>query len=143
MTADIVKMGYTVPLYIPIKITVEPDPLGTVNSIVRIARRADDKLLRGILVPVGKTPKIGLGPRSGVFSNSLWASFQTVWFVEVDGRRIFEISEWDRAMRVPYPKPHIPWRRRARWKIRRAHIAVAGRLGYVLASECRCGDDDD
>lgn len=140
MSTDVIKWGMTYQIYCPIKLRVEPDPLGDVNCIIRVLRRSDDEPIRSILhtnTP-GLEPKIGYGNITD-HGDKWWMLSFPVWTVEIDGKRILEIPEHETWGPFP-PIPKPPLRRRIQQRGRELADAVAKRLGYMRTAEC---DHDD
>jgi hypothetical protein len=132
--------------------TVEADPLGDVNRIVRLWRLNHDGTrtqLRAVLHRVvdGATLKVAKGypighrvdPADG-HGVGMWAlGFDQVWIVEVDGRRVIEVPHFDAIEPAP-PLPPIPWRRRVRNAVNRRKRstldAIARPFGYHHSDDC-------
>jgi len=151
MSADVLKYGWTFKVYIPIKVRVDPDPLGDVNCIIRVLRRSDDKVIRSILhtnTP-GLDPQVGYGSHEyaripSPFGGHGWPLSYPVFTVEVDGKRIAEIDEYDPDLyeRPPLPQPplHQRLQRRIASRGRNTADVVAKKLGYTRTGECDCDD---
>lgn len=126
-----------------ISATVESDPLGDVNKIVRL--RCGGRVVKTALCHVPDDAPVMVGranaPTISLFDmdwNLATRTYSFVgYYVEVDGRRVIEAT--DAEMRLPAPPaPHIPWKFRVkRWVDRAAvkHLQpradrLAERLGY-------------
>lgn len=141
MTAlrDVQKIGFTYQIYCPIKVCVDPDPLGDVNCVIRVLRRLDDSLIKAVLhrnTPGIEKPKIGYGSSHFEDDGGIWGCIWgfPVWYVEVDGERVIEVPEHETWPPTP-PPPPITWRRRPRTAVnartRKLTNRIAGRFGYV------------
>lgn len=136
-------------------VTIEPDPLGTVNKIIRIVRHNSDGTttpIKAALAPVsaGTMVRFGRGilegrnePRRGIWEFPQWlVAGVPCWFAEVDGRRVLQVP--DHETWPAFPTPKSPWHRRARHtlscRLRTAADAAAGRLGYHRDGQCE-GDE--
>jgi hypothetical protein len=132
--------------------TLEADPLGDVNKIVRLWRINRDgtrtQLGPAVLHPAAARARLKVGTgrdyRGQLYRNeSPWFSIfgGAVWYVEVDGKRVIEVDHL--AALEPYPPPpRPPLRRRVRAAVKRRARgladAIAGQLGYTRTGECDC-----
>lgn len=133
-------------------VTVEADPLGDVNKIVRLhVAEAGGRMVfhKAGLCPInaGDSVRVGQEPVrqvSGMYEDALLAFWQfsgpTRYFAEVGGRRIVEVLSTDLPRK---PMPRTPLQRRLMGKLRRVREQlrrrmldpVAHRLGYIHDSE--------
>ena len=127
-------------------VTIEPDPLGPVNSILSLVRQESDGTrtkIRSALAPVraGTTVQLGFGPMESqledIAHGPLTLSVPCYW-IAVNGRRVMQVPEHETWPAFPTPKS--PWHRRARHtlscRLRTAADAAAGRLGYHRDGQC-------
>lgn len=164
---ELTTYALSYPIYVGLSTRVEPDPLGDINSIVRLMRRNRDGTqtsIKAALYPIhpDDTIKIGHGggfnvnvhagapwqiiaggrPRQTPFPETIWTA--PTWYVEVNGKRIIEIPE-HLQYEPPPPAPRPPWHHRARTAIhtrmRSTADRIAARLGYTPADECYCEDE--
>lgn len=133
-------------------VTVETDPLGDVNKIVRllVAEPGGRMVFRKAgLCPInaGDSVRVGSEPVrqvSGQYEDTLLSFWQFSgpqrYFAEVGDRRVVEVLSTDLPRK---PVPRTPLRRRLMGKLRRGreHLRrrfldpVAHRLGYIHDSE--------
>ncbi|HEY2066336.1 MAG TPA: hypothetical protein VGG84_10295 [Gemmatimonadaceae bacterium] len=132
--------------------TIEADPLGDVNRIVRLWRQNRDGTqtqLAAALHPCACRPRLKIGKGNAANwqpghddPHFGWIGmFDAVWYVEVDGVRVLELPYHDVYEPLP-PAPRPPLRRRVRAAVKRRARgladAIAGRLGYTRTGECDC-----
>lgn len=120
-----------------IGVAIKDDPFGPLNKIVRFTRN-NEPIGPAALYPVHAMSSVvvGRGYRTG-YEPSPWSFiniYSSVWYIEIDGKRILEAHPYDLEPPLP-PRPPIPLRRRVRIaydRRRRAALdAIAHRLGYV------------
>lgn len=136
--------------------TVEPDPLGPVNQIVRICRVEGDRRVsvKAALVPISAGATVTLHRdqitwtlseitklRENRWNERKYAlratPTQPGWRVDVDGQTVLRASDSD--IRPLPPQPRVPMRQRCAQaaqracseRLRRLGDAIAGRFGYV------------
>lgn len=142
-------------------VRVESDPLGPVNSIVRLMR--GNRPVKSVLTRVQAGATVRLVRDSGQltirevfdFQERIWAAREVGgnpieiesiqppgWRVEVDGKTVLAVTDIEMQPPTP-PAPRVPlWRRFRYWTATRARSAadgLAGRLGYVGADEAGGG----
>lgn len=136
------------------RVRIAPDPLGSVNKIVRLMR--GERQIKATLarVPAGASVRL-VRDEGGYRIEEVfalreydWRSGEVVelperrppgWRVEVDGETVLAVT--DAELQPPRPQmPRTPlWRRFRHWTARRARSAadgLAGRLGYHRNDEC-------
>ena len=136
-------------------VRVENDWLGDVNQIVSLMHVG--KRIRGALWPVHPGAVVRLVRDEAYYSiahlrafrDALWDTRGTDqpaptievhppgWRIEVDGETVLRVP--DETKPVP-PRPAIPWRTRAQWRLRKWFYAAIDRvvvpLGYHHEDDC-------
>jgi hypothetical protein len=127
-----------------IQVTIERDPFGPVNKIVRLWRKNRDGTRTQIgvrLCPVPADAKLKVGKDQserylyGHLNNPWFSIFgEVVWYVQIGDRRVLEVP-YHLVYEPPGPAPRIPLRRRALIAVRGHSRAltnrIAKRFGYV------------
>lgn len=120
--------------------TIEADPLGTVNRIVRICRMDGGRRVgvKAALVPITAGTTVQLSWRIPKDSPELRElPTKPGWRIDVDGQTVLRVPDSDIWPQPPAPR--VPMRQRATQaakracseRLRRLGDAIAGRFGYV------------
>lgn len=144
-----------------VSLSISPDPLGSVNKIIRMLRVDVDGSRVSFgpskLYPIGVGTEVGFGSEGSSFDvdGPSWRILSGlverepkphVWYVTIDGKRILEVP-YHLAFPTTVPAPPMPWYREVRWRVLnwrayRARIIdrVAHRMGYQRIGECDCDE---